>query len=86
MWTEFIERLSGLRQRGIKASLRRFVAEDEAQATTEYILMLTVAVALFFLVVKNFVVPMMNKLSDSLSAQISAFFQPRNLHQIRLKR
>ena len=48
--------------------------DDRAQATTEYILMLAIAVMLFMLVWKQLLKPMYDKLQDTLSKRFQNLF------------
>ena len=54
----------------------RFWQEEEAQATTEYVLILAVLVSIAILLIRDLIRPVVDRLGDSLSKQIESMFQP----------
>lgn len=59
---------------------------DSGQASTEYILMLAVAIMSFFIVYRGLILPAGKKLQENLDKQITQMLSHANLHQIRLGR
>jgi hypothetical protein len=69
--------------KGFKQLLKEFMGE-EAQATAEYILMLSVVVYMVLLGAKTLIQPVFQKLGDLLNGYFSAQFTPQSLHHFRL--
>lgn len=63
--------------------LNRFFAEQDAQATTEYILMLSIIVSIFVVVFRVWVRPNLQKLADRISAMIEDKLTKTDLHTLR---
>ena len=63
--------------------LNRFFAEQDAQATTEYILMLSIIVSIFVVVFRVWVRPNLQKLADRISAMIEDKLTKADLHTLR---
>lgn len=55
---------------------RRFVEEEVAQATTEYVLILAVLVSIAILLIRDLIRPLVDRLGESLSNQIESMFEP----------
>lgn len=70
----------------MKALFLRFLKDDEGQATTEYILILSVTVILAVGVMKKFVGPVFAKLSSTLTANIDKQLFGANMHYYRVRR
>lgn len=73
-----------------KSSLRNFLGRlrrnENAQSTFEYILMLSIAVALAILVIKTLIVPVLNYLSSAIGDVLHrTLFNKQTMHKIRLK-
>lgn len=51
--------------------MRRFFADETAQATTEYILILAVLVSLAILLIRDLIRPILTQFNDSLSKAIT---------------
>ncbi|MBS1961498.1 MAG: hypothetical protein JST04_04735 [Bdellovibrionales bacterium] len=51
--------------------MREFLADEKAQATTEYVLILAVLVTLAILVVRDLIRPILARFTDSLSKTIT---------------
>ena len=67
------------------ARVRALMQDERAQATTEYILILTVSVTLVFIVVKNFVKPYLSKIASGVYAQMkSSLFNKANMHSFKI--
>lgn len=64
---------------------RTLIRDDSGQATTEYILMLTVGVALALLLIKDVIVPLGNRIAELVSQNMEKSLS-KNLHRIRLRR
>ncbi|MFZ9596190.1 MAG: hypothetical protein ACO3A2_08945 [Bdellovibrionia bacterium] len=61
-----------------------FLKDDTAQATTEYIMLLSISVGIF-LTLRKILQPVMTRLVKGLSAQITQTFSS-NLHHFRIPR
>lgn len=61
-----------------------FLSDEQGQATTEYILMLAMAVSLCLFVIKKFIRPAFEKLSSTLDKIIQRKLFGANLHQFRI--
>lgn len=64
--------------------LSGFIKEEAAQATTEYILLLSISVSLF-MILKKMLSPAFQKLTESLQSRINRVFDPKALHQFRVR-
>lgn len=65
--------------------LRRGIAEESGQATTEYILMLAMMVSLAVMVINKVIRPVIQQLGETLFAQIQAkLFRPGAMHRFRV--
>lgn len=62
----------------------QFIKEEAAQSTIEYILLLSISVSLF-LILKKMLSPAFQKLTESLQARITRAFDPKALHQFRVR-
>jgi hypothetical protein len=71
------------KRKNLKKHLNRFFAEQDAQATTEYILMLSIIVSIFFVIFKAWVRPNLKKLADRVSTMIEDRFIKADLHTFR---
>ena len=59
--------------------------DEEAQASTEYILMMSMAVAMCVMVVKKLIVPVMSRLSTNFMSTLSnTLFNEQTMHHIRV--
>jgi hypothetical protein len=58
--------------------------EESGQATTEYILMLAVSLALGIIVIKNFLQPVAKRIQDYAVGRMNTLLFGADLHQIRL--
>lgn len=66
----------------IRSLLGRFLTEDSAQATTEYILILSVLVGIAIVLVRDLIRPVFAKLTDTLSKMVEEkMFQPGSMHR-----
>lgn len=62
--------------------LRRWFRDESAQATTEYILILSVIVSIALLVIRDLVQPILKAFTDHLSKNIEEkMFKPESMHQ-----
>lgn len=61
-----------------------FQKDESAQATTEYILLLTISVSLF-MILKKMLSPAFQKLTETLQSRINQAFDPKALHQFRVR-
>ncbi len=66
--------------------LQRLWREDQAQATTEYILLLAVIVGLVVTLVKKLVQPVFKRLLQVLTSNIESKFFGGDLHTFRVHR
>jgi Flp pilus assembly pilin Flp len=58
--------------------------EQSGQATTEYVLMLAVSLAVGIIVIKNFLQPMAKRIQDYAVGRMNSLLFGADLHQIRL--
>ena len=59
--------------------------DDQAQATTEYIIMLSLVVVLAIAILRNFLAPQFKKLNETLVKKLNeGLFQKGSMHRIRL--
>jgi len=67
-------------------SIARSLLLDEAgQASTEYMLMLAIGMAMTISVIKKFIQPYLAKLADTFSAQMqNALFNKANMHSLHI--
>ena len=68
----------------IKNALFEIVGCEDAQATTEYILLLTVSISIF-MILKKMLSPAFQKMTEGLQARITQSFDPKGLHQFRVR-
>jgi Flp pilus assembly pilin Flp len=70
----------------ISRLLLRACFEDESgQASVEYMLMLSIAMAMAISVVKKFIQPYLAKMADTFSTQMqNALFNKANMHSLRI--
>jgi Flp pilus assembly pilin Flp len=66
--------------------LKRWVADEDAQATTEYLLMLTMVLVMVVAVVKNLIGPVLSRMGDVVSRSIQNQLFGANLHTFRVGR
>ncbi len=66
--------------------LRAFLQDEEGQATTEYILMLSIITSMLVLLVKKLITPMFTKMTASLTSRIEKEFLGADLHVFRIRR
>lgn len=71
------------KRKSARKHLNRFFAEQDAQATTEYILMLSIIVSIFVVVFRVWVRPNLQKLADRISAMIEDKLTKADLHTLR---
>lgn len=63
----------------------RLLNEEEGQATTEYILLLTIGLTMAISVVKKFIQPYLASMATKFSAQLQgALFNKANMHTFRV--
>ncbi len=62
--------------------VKAFLRDEEAQATTEYILLLAIAVMLTGVVVGKFLRPLFAKLTDFAQQRIDRMFKKDYLHHL----
>ena len=62
-------------------------SNTQGQATTEYVLILSIAVLLSVLVVRKLILPYATILAEHLSASVEKkIFSPKSMHSVRIKR
>ncbi len=62
--------------------MRSFFAEEDAQATIEYVLVLAVIVSIGIILVRDLIKPILGAFTDSLSESIEkGMFNPDRMHQ-----
>ena len=81
-------RLTFKKFRVVSRSLsRRFHVDESAQATIEYVLILSVLVTIAILLIRDLVRPVIDRLSDSLNQIIEEkMFKPGSMHRSPFKR
>lgn len=57
-------------------TVRRFLFEEDGQATTEYVLILAVLVSIAILLIRDLIRPLVDRMGETLSKQIESMFQP----------
>lgn len=62
-----------------------FFDQEEAQATTEYILMLSISVALVVAVIKRLIKPYYQKLAENLTKRIDQQLFGGDMHSFRVR-
>ncbi len=71
----------------IRARIRDFAAEESAQATTEYVLILAVLVSIALLLVRDLIRPILATFTDSISDAIeNGMFNPDSMHRLPFKK
>lgn len=67
-------------------TLRQFIRDDQAQATTEYILVLFIAIAVFLLVYAKLLKPMFQKVGAFITGYFTNLFLKGDLHRFPISR
>lgn len=67
-----------------KQVIIQFMDDEEAQATTEYILMLSIVTSFAVLIIKNLIKPAMKKLTGAVSKQLNNLLLGADLHTFRV--
>ena len=62
-------------------TLWRFLRDEKAQATTEYILILAVLVSIAILLIRDLIRPTLDRISTSLTKRIDELFKPGAMHR-----
>lgn len=70
----------------VRAEIRRFRGDESGQASVEYILMLSVGLAMAITLVRKFIRPVLARLAEAFSAQLAALFSKANLHTLKIGR
>jgi Flp pilus assembly pilin Flp len=66
---------------------RRFWRDESAQATIEYVLILSVLVAIALLLIRDLIRPILTRFTDSLSKAIEEkMFKPGSMHRSPFRR
>lgn len=72
--------------RGVLGALARLPRDEDGQASAEYILMLAVGVAMAITLVRKFIRPILARLAEAYSAQLSTLFSKANMHSLKVGR
>ncbi len=70
--------------RGIRQKCLNFLRDEEGQATTEYILMLSIAVMMAVMVMKKLIGPVYAKLAGAVSNSLQNKLFNTNLHVFKI--
>jgi uncharacterized protein (UPF0333 family) len=66
-------------------AFKKFISDERAQATTEYVLVLSVVVGLF-VAVKNLLGPVIGKANEQMAKTIDKFFRSGGMYQFRVSK
>jgi hypothetical protein len=69
-----------------RAPLRELIACERAQASVEYMLLLSIGAAMAITVMRKLISPVLARLSAAFSAQLDSFFSRANLHSLKIGR
>jgi Flp pilus assembly pilin Flp len=61
--------------------IKVFLRDEEGQAATEYILILSVLVTIALLLLRDLVRPLLERLSQSMDERIERMFEPGSMHR-----
>jgi Flp pilus assembly pilin Flp len=68
----------------MRSVCRRFIQDESAQATTEYMLMMAVALAITVALIKNFLKPTFERLRVALANQVEKTLFSGDMHRLNI--